>query len=163
MVLTNGRRPGDWPGDSGNHDVNSWRIRELKRLWREACEGYNLCQWIPTPSGWTVAGPQIKKVTLGDPTELLVWLRPTHGIQDLARCAPDIAAHLGVGALRVHPIQGQWIRVQLLVVQAPSTPAPAPLPAPLPLPILPTRRRGPSKAWTDRWHARGWRRPEQPS
>jgi hypothetical protein len=177
MAVTNGRRPGDWPGDSGNREVNSWRVREIRRLWREACEGYNLCQWVPTPSGWTVAGPEIKRVMLGDPTVLLVQLRPTQDIAELVQTAPSIAAHLGTAALKVLPLRGQWVRVQLLAVEAPSTPVPIPLPAPSalppasplpaasppPLPVRRTRRRGPSAAWTGRWHARRWRRPEQPS
>lgn len=177
MAVTSERRLGDWPGDSGDRDVNAWREREVKRLWREACEGYELCQWIPTPSGWTVVGPSIKRVTLGDPTVLLIYLRPTQSIHDLARFAPDIASYLGVGALMVQPFRGQWVRVHLLGVAAPSAsiPARAPLPAsrtsprtsslpsPLPSTVRPTRRSGPSTAWTQRWHARHWRRPEQPS
>ena len=35
MAIDNGVR--GWPGPDGSDEVNFWRVREIKRLWREAC------------------------------------------------------------------------------------------------------------------------------
>jgi hypothetical protein len=141
-----------WPGPDGSEEVNFWRVREIKRLWRQACEGYDVCQRIHTPTGWTVAVPSIGKVTLGAPTVMTVQLRAGQRPEHLEAVAREVADVMGVGGLRVIPFRAMWVRVELL---APGNGPAAPVPS--------ARRHGPSSAWTSRWHALRSRRPEQPS
>jgi hypothetical protein len=170
MAIDNGVR--GWPGPDDSDEVNFWRVREIKRLWREACESYDVCQRIHTPTGWTVAVPSIGQVSLGAPTVMTVQLRPGQRPEHLEALAGEIADVMGVGGLRVIPFRATWVRVELLARGNPGNGPASPVPSghrrgptgdgPV-SPVLSGRRRGPSSAWTRRWHAPTWRRPEQPS
>jgi hypothetical protein len=149
---------GGWPGASGSSEVNFWRERELRRLWRETCEGCGLCQWISTPSGWTVAVPAIRQVTLGNPTVMTIHLRTDQRASSIEAVAARITDDMGIGGLRVIPFRDKWVYVELLAPTKPDTRVTPPTP-----PVRSTRRTNPSKAWTNRWHARRLRRPGQPS
>jgi hypothetical protein len=151
-----------WPGRDGDPEIDLCRKREIRRLWREACEGCNLNQWIPTPTGFTVAIPAIGTITLGDPTVMTVQLRSSQRIEHLKEAASDIAATMCLGGLRVKPIRGSWVLVELLATSQPGRPVAPSKPDDWAM-LPPARRRGPSKAWTSRWHGRRSRRPEQPS
>jgi hypothetical protein len=162
VVIVSGPAPSGWPGPDGSHEVNFWRVREIKRLWREACEGCGARAWIPCPSGVAIFVPLIGQVTLGYPTVMTVQLRPGQLLADIAAVAPRIAHNMGLGGLRVTPFRGMWVRVELLAPTPPPRPAAAP-PARPPMPpgrqpsppwVPPTSRTGPSSAWLRRWHAR---------
>jgi hypothetical protein len=168
MAIDNGVR--GWPGPDGSDEVNFWRVREIKRLWREACEGYDVCQRIHTPTGWTVAVPSIGQVSLGAPTVMTVQLRPGQRPEQLEALACEIADVMGVGGIRVIPFRAMWVRVELLAQGNGPTPPIPPRDGRGPSsngpasPAAPSgRRRGPSRAWTRRWHTPTSRRPEQPS
>ncbi|GAA5166802.1 hypothetical protein GCM10023321_58500 [Pseudonocardia eucalypti] len=154
MALDN--LPRGWPGPDGSEDVDHWRIREIRQLWREACEVSEVCQWIPTVSGWTRAIPAIGQVTLGHPTVMIVQLRTGQRPEHLQAAAPQIARDMHLGEVRVTPIRERWVRVELLAVPKPPTRL---LPPTRPT----TLRRGPSGAWTKRLHPWRLRKPEQPS
>lgn len=142
----------EWPGPDRSHEVNFWRVREIKRLWRQACEGYGLYQRIWTPTGWTDAIPSIGRVTLGHPTAMTVQLRPGQRPEHIGALAHEIADVMGVGKVRVIPLRSTWLRIELLA--AGTTPA-AGFPSP--------QRRGPSAAWIRRLHALRLPSPEQPT
>lgn len=161
MTFENGRAYG-WPGRDGDPEVDLCRKREIRRLWRESCEGCGLNQWIPTPIGFTVAVPAIGTITLGTPTVMTVQLRSTQRIEHIQAAAPEIAATMGIGELRVTPFRDSWVLVELYAATLPARPVATPRPDGQVAPPLP-RRRGPSRAWTSRRHVRRWRRPEQPS
>jgi hypothetical protein len=116
MAVHNRVGSGWWGGgrDDGR-DVAFWREREIKRLWRMACERSPLAQWIPTPTGWTVSIPRIGRVTLGAPTSITVQLLTGQVLSDVAAVAPWIAQIMGAGALRVSPMcTPTWVRVEFL-------------------------------------------------
>jgi hypothetical protein len=142
-----------------DRDVESWQIGEIERLWREACEGCGLCQWISTASGWTVAIPTIGRVTLGNPTSMTVQLRPGQLPEHINKVAPEIAYAMGLGDLRVTAFWPMWVRVELLDFAEAAGAAGAANGVP---PLRPTHRTGPSTVWTHRKHPRSTRRPEQP-
>jgi hypothetical protein len=155
MAINNGQGPSGWPGRDGDPEVNFWREREIIRLWREGCEGSGLCQWRPTPNGLAIFVPSIGRVTLGAPTVITVQLRPGQLPADIELAAPRIALAMGIAGMRVIPLRGMWVRIELLPVAEPDHREARPVP--------PIRRTEPSRAWTSRWHARRFRRPEQPS
>jgi hypothetical protein len=162
MAINNGQGPSGWPGRDRDPEVNVWRQREIKRLWREGCEGSGLCEWRPTPNGLAIFIPLIGRVTLGTPTVMTVELRPGQLPEDIELAAPRIAHTMEITGLRVTPLRGMWVRVELLAVAGPDhheTPSAPPSRQPVP----PVRRTQPSRAWTSRWHAPRFRRPEQPS
>lgn len=156
----------DWPGPDDSDDVSYWRVREIRQLWREACEVSELCQWIPTASGWTRAVPAIGHVTLGHPTVMTVRLRTGQRPEHLRAAAPQIARDMYLGGIRVTPFRERWVRVELLALPKPPVRAVPPIPPthqPATAPVRPVRRRGPSRAWTTRLHRWRIRKPEQPS
>jgi len=167
MAIDNGVR--GWPGPDGSDEVNFWRVREIKRLWREACESYDVCQRIHTPTGWTIAVPSIGQVSLGAPTVMTVQLRSGQRPEHLEALAREIADVMGVGGIRVIPFRAMWVRVELLALgNGPASSVPSghrrgPSSNGSASPVPSGRRRGPSSAWTSRWHAPTSRRPEQPS
>ena len=150
-----------WPEAHGDPEVDFCRRLEIRRLWRESCEGLGMAQWIPTPLGFTVAVPSIGTITLGAPTVMTVQLRSTQRIEQLEAVASDIAAAMGVGELRATPFRGSWVLVELHAASRPVSTAVSPRPERRGT-VAPLRRRGPSTAWTGRWHVRR-SRPEQSS
>jgi hypothetical protein len=102
-------------GHDDGPDVAFWRAREIKRLWRMACERSPLAQWIPTPTGWTVSIPRIGAVTLGTPTSITVQLLTGQMLSDVQAVAPWIARTMGASGLRVSKMcTPTWARVEFL-------------------------------------------------
>jgi hypothetical protein len=92
-----------WWGNAPHDDpeIAFLRIREIKRLWREACEAGRLGQWIAAPSGPWRAFPLIERVVLGNPTTITVRLRSGQLPSDVEAEAARIAYTMGAGGLRI--------------------------------------------------------------
>lgn len=132
--------------DDGDVEAAFWQKREIKRLWRAACERCRTAQWIPTPTGYTLSFPLIRDIALGHPTSILVELRAGQLPADIEDEAPRIAATLGVPGLRVRETgYPMWLRVEFLDRAEPvrTTPTPPPVRS-VPAPSARGRqRRGP--------------------
>lgn len=99
-------------------------IGDLKWQWRQACELTGLGRLVFTPSGPTVAIPLIGRITLGTPISFTVQRRPGQLLADFEAAGPRIAAAMGAAAIRVRPLAGEWIVIEL-VNGPPQPPAPA--------------------------------------
>lgn len=95
--------PSGWWGNARDDgpEMARWRQREIRKLWREVCELSPLAQWIPMPSGVTLACPTIETVILGKPTAILVRLRPGQLPSDIEAHAARIAYTMEAGGLRI--------------------------------------------------------------
>ncbi|MDQ2708317.1 MAG: hypothetical protein M3Z25_12050 [Actinomycetota bacterium] len=95
----------EWWGQDQNDgaEMARFRRREIRDRWREVCEAAQppLAQWIPMPDGFTVAYPRIEEIILGNPTAILIWLRPGQLPSDVEAYAPRIAYAMQAGRLRV--------------------------------------------------------------
>ena len=87
---------------------------ELRRGWREACEGAGAVQTIDTPTGPTVKVPRMGALAYGPPVAFTVELLPGQLVDDLRKVAHRIAPHLGARMLRLTPIGLTRVRVLLL-------------------------------------------------
>jgi hypothetical protein len=99
-------------------------IGDLKWQWRQACELTGLGRLVFTPSGQTMAIPLIGRITLGTPISFTVQRRPGQLLADFEAAGPRIAAAMGVARIRVRPLAGEWIVIEL-VNGPPQPPAPA--------------------------------------
>jgi hypothetical protein len=118
-----------WWGDArddGDDEAAFWQKREIKRLWRAACERCRTAQWIPTPTGYTLTIPFIRDIVLGHPTWILVELRAGQLPSEIEDEAPRIAATLGVRGLRVRETgYPMWLRIEFSDRAEPVRAAPA--------------------------------------
>ena len=90
---------------------------ELRGLWREACFGVGVCQYIQAAAGMTVRTPRFGAArTMRGRTTFTAELLPGGEPEDLRAHAPRLAHTLGFQGLRVEPIAGRWVRVVLLEV-----------------------------------------------
>jgi hypothetical protein len=109
------------------------RIGDINWQWRQACALSGLGRLVYTPSGPSVAIPLIGRVTPGPPTRFTVRRRPGQLLADFEAAAPRISAAMGVAGIRVRPLVGEWIMIELIHTQptlrslgpAPTTPFPA--------------------------------------
>ncbi|GAA4759326.1 hypothetical protein [Actinomycetospora chibensis] len=88
----------------------------LRGVFREACAGIGLCQYVSVASGITVRTPRVGEVRLGPPTSLTVELMAGQEPGDFTAKdrGPRLAHTLGAHGLRVEPIAGRWVRLHLL-------------------------------------------------
>ena len=100
------------------------RVGDLKWRWRQACERSGLGRLVYTPSGPSMAIPLIGRITLGTPISFTVQRRPGQLLADFEAAGPRIAAAMGVAGIRVRPLAGEWIVIEL-VHGPPQPPAPA--------------------------------------
>jgi hypothetical protein len=105
--------------------------REIRRLWRLACQRTDAAQWIPTPTGPTIVLPMIRDITLGNPTSLLVELRLGQLPSDIEGAAARIASSMGVADLRVSETPyPMWLKVEFLDHPASDAGVVTPFPGP---------------------------------
>ncbi|NMO94002.1 hypothetical protein [Actinomycetospora sp. TBRC 11914] len=89
----------------------------LRGLWREACIGVGLCQYIDVAAGLTVRTPTFGALRLGPAgTSFTVELLPGGEPDDITKHAARLAHSLGFAGLRVEPLAGRWVRVALFEV-----------------------------------------------
>jgi hypothetical protein len=93
------------------------RVGDLKWRWRQACERSGLARLVYTPSGPSMAIPLIGRVTPGPPTTFTVRRRPGQLLADFEAAAPRISAAMGVAGIRVRPLVGEWIVIELIHTQ----------------------------------------------
>ncbi|GAA4855549.1 hypothetical protein GCM10023201_57390 [Actinomycetospora corticicola] len=118
----------DWRGSRGLFDGLRARWAEQRRLeaharleddlrglWREACAGVGLCQYISVAAGLTVRTPRFGalRVVRGR-TTFTTELLPGGEPEDITKHALRLAHSLGFHGLRVDPIGGRWVRIVLL-------------------------------------------------
>ncbi|MCD2193150.1 hypothetical protein LQ327_07085 [Actinomycetospora endophytica] len=90
---------------------------DLRGLWREACAGVGLCQYIDVATGMTVRTPKFGALRLGPAgTSFTVEQLPGGEPDDITRHAARLAHSLGFAGLRVQPLAGRWLRVVLFEV-----------------------------------------------
>lgn len=92
-----------WWGNCHNDDpvTAAYKRREIVRSWREACEPTALAHWVPAPAGMWRSVPLVEKVILGNPTSIIVRLRPGQLPSDVQAHADRIAYTMEAGSLRV--------------------------------------------------------------
>jgi hypothetical protein len=93
------------------------RVGDLRWRWRQACERSGLARLVYTPSGPSMAIPLIGRVTPGPPTTFTVRRRPGQLLADFEAAAPRISAAMGVAGIRVRPLVGEWIVIELIHTQ----------------------------------------------
>ena len=88
----------------------------LRGVFREACHGIGLCQYVAVAAGVTVRTPRVAEVRVGPPTSFTVELLPGQEPADFTKKENGLRlAHtLGAHGLRVEPIAGRWVRLHLL-------------------------------------------------
>ena len=88
----------------------------LRGLFRDACAGVGLCQYVSVAAGITVRTPRVGEVRLGPPTSFTVELMAGQEPADFTTKdrGPRLAHTLGAHGLRVEPIAGRWVRIHLL-------------------------------------------------
>ena len=64
-----------------------------------------------------MAIPLIGRVTPGPPTTFTVRRRPGQLLADFEAAAPRISAAMGVAGIRVRPLAGEWIVIELIHTQ----------------------------------------------
>jgi S-DNA-T family DNA segregation ATPase FtsK/SpoIIIE len=87
---------------------------DLRGLWREACTGVGLCQYIAMPTGVTVRTPKFGALRTGPGVVFSVELLPGGEPDDITGHADRLAHSLGAHGLRVEPLAGRWVRIVLL-------------------------------------------------
>ena len=87
---------------------------DLRGLWREACTGVGLCQYIPMPTGVTIRTPKFGALRNWPGVAFSVELLPGGEPDDIAAHADRLAHTLGGHGLRIEPLAGRWVRVVLL-------------------------------------------------
>jgi hypothetical protein len=87
---------------------------DLRGLWREACTGVGLCQYIPMPTGVTIRTPKFGALRNRPGVAFSIELLPGGEPDDITAHAERIAHTLGGHGLRVEPLAGRWVRVVLL-------------------------------------------------
>ncbi len=87
---------------------------DLRGLWREACAGVGLCQYIAVAAGLTVRTPKFGALRPGPGVAFSVELLPGGEAEDITENATRLAHSLGAHGLRVEPLAGRWVRVVLL-------------------------------------------------
>ena len=103
---------------------NALHVSDLKWQWRQACELSGLGRLVFTPSGQSMAIPLIGRITLGTPISFTVQRRPGQLLADFKAAGPRIAAAMGAASIRVRPLAGEWIVIEL-VHGPPRPPSPA--------------------------------------
>ena len=93
------------------------RVGDLKWRWRQACELSGLARLVYTPSGPSMAIPLIGRVTPGPPTTFTVRRRPGQLLADFEAAERRISAAMGVARIRVRPLVGEWIVIELIHTQ----------------------------------------------
>lgn len=89
----------------------------LRGVFREACTGLGICHYVQVAAGVTVRTPRVGEVRVGPPTSsLTVELMPGQEPGDFTakENGPRLAHTLGAHGLRVEPIAGRWVRLNLL-------------------------------------------------
>ena len=87
---------------------------DMRGLWREACVGVGLCQYIDAAAGMTVRTPRFGVLRLGPTgTSFTVELMPGGEPDDIEQHALRLAHSLSFAGLRVQPMTGRWVRVVL--------------------------------------------------
>lgn len=94
--------------------IDAELIGDIKWRWRKACEHSGLARLVYTPSGPSMSFPRIGQVRLGSPTTFTVRPQPGQLRSDFEAARPRIAAAMGVTAVQVHPLAGDWIVIELL-------------------------------------------------
>jgi hypothetical protein len=94
--------------------IEAEQVGDIKWRWRQACEHSGLGRLVFTPSGPGVSFPLIGHVVLGPPTTFTVRPQPGQLRSDFEAAAPRIAIAMGVPAIRVRPLAGDWLVVELL-------------------------------------------------
>jgi S-DNA-T family DNA segregation ATPase FtsK/SpoIIIE len=90
---------------------------DLRGLWREACFGVGLCQYIDVAAGMTIRTPRFGSLRLAPAgTSFTVELLPGGEPDDITKHAARLAHSLGFAGLRVQPLAGRWLRVVLFEV-----------------------------------------------
>ena len=90
---------------------------DMRGLWREACTGVGLCQYISVATGLTVRTPRFCGLHLASTaTSFTVELLPGGEPDDITKHAARLAHSLGFAGLRVQPMAGRWVRVVLFEV-----------------------------------------------
>lgn len=85
---------------------------DLRGLWREACIGVGLCQYISVAAGLTVRTPRFGALRLAPTgTSFTVEVLPGGEPDDITKHAARLAHSLGFAGLRVEPMTGRWVRV----------------------------------------------------
>ena len=87
---------------------------DLRGLWREACAGVGLCQYIAVAAGLTVRTPKFGVLRAGPVVAFSVELLPGGEPEDITKNATRLAHSRGAHGLRVEPLAGRWVRVVLL-------------------------------------------------
>ena len=87
---------------------------DLRGLWREACTGVGLCQYIPMPTGVTIRTPKFGALRNGPGVAFSVELLPGGEPDDITKHADRLAHSIGAHALRIEPLAGRWVRLVLL-------------------------------------------------
>ena len=87
---------------------------DLRALWREACAGVGLCQYIHVAAGITVRTPKFGGLRSGAGLTFSTELLPGQEPEDLRAHAARLAHTLGAHGLRVEPLAGRWVRIVLL-------------------------------------------------
>ncbi|MFC5137670.1 hypothetical protein ACFPK1_05460 [Actinomycetospora rhizophila] len=88
----------------------------LKAVFREACTGIALCQYVHVAAGVTIRTPRVGEVRLGPPTSFTVELMAGQEPADFTKGenGARLAHTLGAHGLRVEPVAGRWVRIHLL-------------------------------------------------
>jgi hypothetical protein len=94
--------------------IEAEQVGDIKWRWRQACEHSGLGRLIFTPSGPALSFPLIGHVVLGPPTTFTVRPQPGQLRSDFEDAAPRIAVAMGVPAVRVRPLAGDWLVIELL-------------------------------------------------
>jgi len=94
--------------------IEAEQVGDIKWRWRQACEHSGLGRLVFTPSGPAVSFPLIGQVVLGPPTTFTVRSQPGQLLSDFEAAAPRIAVAMGVPAVRVRPLAGDWLMIELL-------------------------------------------------
>ncbi|GAA4853468.1 hypothetical protein GCM10023201_53750 [Actinomycetospora corticicola] len=90
---------------------------DMRGLWREACTGVGLCQYISAAAGLTVRTPRFGGLRLAPTgTSFTVELLPGGEPTEIETHALRLAHSLGFAGLRVQPMAGRWVRVVLFDV-----------------------------------------------
>ncbi|HVH21781.1 MAG TPA: hypothetical protein VNA11_04915 [Pseudonocardia sp.] len=94
--------------------IEAEQVGDIKWRWRKACEHSGLGRMVFTPSGPTVSFPLIGQVVLGPPTTFTVRPQPGQLRSDFEAAAPRIAVAMGVPAVRVRALAGDWLVIELM-------------------------------------------------
>ena len=91
---------------------------EVRNLWRHAAVRGGLGEKIFSPSGATVAVPDVTAIHFGPPLRFTIRLRPAQIWEDATEAGRHMANALGVTNVRFTQLAPGWIEIQ-----APADPA----------------------------------------